>query len=788
MSKYILQRIAFAIVTLFIISLFSYVLIATFSTANPFREIAVNTKVPNVEAFVKQKEQEFGWDKNVLTQYFIYIGKFLSGDFGFVFNSQNNPFGGEITTMPQLFFKPLQYSIMISLPAFIISSIIGIILGTFAGYKRGTLLDSGINIFVLIFIALPSFIIAPIAINIAINSGLPSTVFKQGDGQPLNVIIKSYITPIFVVTLGSLAGYTSYTRNQVITVLTSNYVLIAKTKGLSNFEIFKKYVFRNISIPIFSIVFPSYIVLLTGSIIVEVYWNVPGTSQIIARAFPSGERNVVMFSTLFFTFLSIITEIIIDISYAILDPRIKYSSSSGKNRLAYISAYIERKRLQKSLFQANTLLDKEVTNASSEFNNRYNLGTNLQEKIKYVENPDSLYSSNIAGKPKKMLVEIAKRFFKNPYVTLAFITFIVLLLCSIIIPIATHYSPNKPINNIDKEFITLLPPQYTNTKSIFLKNNNRIFETFIKIKELVDKHPELQTYFQPLLDTFKVHELVGASKSFSVTYNPFIVFDSYLLNIEIQKILDVDPNHTFNPEFIASLRATFPAVSTLLGTDINGFDIWTTSWAATAESIKIALIVATLQTLIGVAIGAYLGFHVGKWIDTIFMRIIEIFLAPPSLIWLLLFVSIMGVSNTALIIALVVTGWAWPVSRTRMFIITVKDEEYITAAKSIGASTSRQVFTHALPAIIGKIATGFVQRIPGIILSIASLAFLGFYKNIDNANLGQLLLDATPQAPDNFWILLLPSLILLTLSLSLQFIALGVHDALDPKVIKASKK
>ncbi|MCU4117319.1 ABC transporter permease [Mycoplasma zalophi] len=425
---------------------------------------------------------------------------------------------------------------------------------------------------------------------------------------------------------------------------------------------------------------------------------------------------------------------------------------------------------------------------ANEFNNRYNLGTNLQEKIKYVSNPDSLHSSNIAGKPKKMLVEIVKRFFKNPYVTLAFITFIVLLLCSIIIPLTTQYTPNKPINKVDKEFITLLPPQYLQTKSVLLKPNNRIFQTFLDIRNLVRDHADLQPYFQPLLDSFKVGELQAASESYPVTYNTFIMFDAYLLKIEVSNILLADPSHVFTATEISQIRSTFPVVNTLLGTDVNGYDIWTNSWAATAESIKIALIVATLQTLIGVAIGAYLGFHVGKWIDTIFMRVIEIFLAPPSLIWLLLFVSIMGVSNTALITALVITGWAWPVSGTRMFIITVKDEEYITAAKSIGSSTSRQVFAHALPAIIGKIATSFVQRIPGIILSIASLAFLGFYKNAETANLGQLLLDATPQAPDNFWVLLLPSLILLTLSLSLQFIALGVHDALDPKVIKTSKK
>ncbi|WP_237077115.1 ABC transporter permease [Mycoplasma phocoenae] len=318
-------------------------MIATFSQENPFRELALASKQKDIEGWVALQEKKHHWDKPVLTQYFIYIKNFFTGDFGWVFKPTSNPFGAEIKTMPQLFFKPLRWSILISLPAFILSAFIGIILGTISGYKRGTFIDSTINIFVLIFIALPSFIIAPIAINISIAAGLPSRVFVTD--QPLLVIIKSFLSPILVITLGSLAVYTSYTRNQVITVLTSNYVLIAKTKGLGNIEIFRKYVFRNISIPIFSLVFPSYIGLLTGSIVVEVYWQLPGTSQVIAKAFPAGERNVVMFSTIFFTFLSLITEIITDISYAFLDPRIKYSSKSGKKYSQYVMSYFTRRKI-----------------------------------------------------------------------------------------------------------------------------------------------------------------------------------------------------------------------------------------------------------------------------------------------------------------------------------------------------------------------------------------------------------------------------------------------------------
>lgn len=170
------------------------------------------------------------------------------------------------------------------------------------------------------------------------------------------------------------------------------------------------------------------------------------------------------------------------------------------------------------------------------------------------------------------------------------------------------------------------------------------------------------------------------------------------------------------------------------------------------------------------------------------MRLIDIFLSLPELIWLLLFVSIFGTNSYALIGALVITGWAGPVSTTRMFIITVKDEEYIIASKSVGAKTSRQIFYHALPAILGKIATNFVRRIPSIIMSVASLAFLGFFNENNDISLGQLLVESIGDAQKNIWILVLPATILLCLSLSLHFIALGVHDALDPKVITKSRR
>ena len=135
---------------------------------------------------------------------------------------------------------------------------------------------------------------------------------------------------------------------------------------MSQKQIFFKYVLRNISIPLIAIILPSFVFLLSGSIIIERYWNVPGTSQTIAYAFPNGELYVVMFSTLFFSFLSLSVEIVVDILYAILDPRITYGMKSKKNYVLLLKTYLIRKKLIKDLLEKQASESMISTNSKSE--------------------------------------------------------------------------------------------------------------------------------------------------------------------------------------------------------------------------------------------------------------------------------------------------------------------------------------------------------------------------------------------------------------------------------------
>ncbi|RIV16553.1 ABC transporter permease [Mycoplasmopsis gallopavonis] len=467
---------------------------------------------------------------------------------------------------------------------------------------------------------------------------------------------------------------------------------------------------------------------------------------------------------------------------------------------------------------------------TKEFNEKYGLKIKNSSPELFQRVPNSQKNFvNIAGKPKKLPIEIAKRFFKNPSTVFFTIIFLVVLLTSIFVTLYSKYDSNNSIsksiyykipqwdpvtnqflrdehgNLITKSILGTpktinLPPSYNVwvKKEVFFSTQTEYSEFLREIKEqyyggyifnqiikpvgvqgsaikivpitIIDASGVTREAKEVYIDSYKFYEAYNVLTLLSNSKVPFSTSQDQtaLIVREIQNLNPQNPN--LQPWSI-------------LGTNNVGVDIWTSSWIGTWNAIRLALIVATIQTIIGVAVGSYLGFHAGSLVDTIIMRLIEIFEAPPSLIWLLLFASTFGTSDLTLILALVFTGWTGSVGGTRLFIITVKDSEFITASKSVGASKLRLIYRHALPAIIGKIANSYVARIPGIILSVSSLAFLGFFKG-DNANLGALLSSAVSQAGNNFWILLLPSLILLSISVSLHFMAIGIHDALDPRVIK----
>lgn len=360
--------------------------------------------------------------------------------------------------------------------------------------------------------------------------------------------------------------------------------------------------------------------------------------------------------------------------------------------------------------------------------------------FKFVDIEENNRFSSLTGRPRNTFVDILRRFCKNWVALISVFVILFILVTSIVVPLISPFSSTQAAFNGDMGFVTNVPPSYAPI-----------------VVEVLDQSSFENLQRLDIGDRNIIKNVITLSGEYRVTYNKY--------------------------EALAWLSGEYKPVSTILGTSNVGIDIWTRTWAATRDSVVLAILVASTDALIGITLGAFLGFHVGRWIDTIFSRVVDVIINIPTLIWFLMLITIIPVINPlTLYLILISIGWVYMVHQTRLWIITVKDQEFILSAKAIGASKGRQIFVHALPMVVGKLATSYVRRIVVIILAISSLTFLGFLPVTGDPNLGTLLQEARNQVETNVWTLLLPSLILLSFSLSSQFIANGLHDALDPRV------
>ena len=394
-------------------------------------------------------------------------------------------------------------------------------------------------------------------------------------------------------------------------------------------------------------------------------------------------------------------------------------------------------------------LNKNNNSKQELLTNTTTINVELNDALfKFIDAKDTGKSStSLVGKPRLLIVDIIKRFIKNYVALFALILIILISLLCLIFPLISPFSATQVLaeKKADTIWLTELPPSY---------------DPIVTESLSTDRYDMLK-------------KVADANSNFTIILNDIPLNNEHLV--------------TYNKYLFLNLAFPGANVNSLLGTNAQGIDIWTRTWTAARDSITLAFLVATTDAVIGITIGCILGFNAGKWVDTFFSRIIDVIINIPSIIWFLMLMTIVGKQNInqfSLYLILSSIGWVYMVNNTRLWMITVKDQEFILAAKAVGCSTQRQIFIHGLPMIIGKLATNYVRRIVIVILSISSLVFLGFLDSSDNPNLGTLLKEAIPLLDVNFWALLLPSLILLLFSLSAQFVANGLHDALDPKVVR----
>lgn len=224
-----------------------------------------------------------------------------------------------------------------------------------------------------------------------------------------------------------------------------------------------------------------------------------------------------------------------------------------------------------------------------------------------------------------------------------------------------------------------------------------------------------------------------------------------------------------------------PSAAHWFGTDELGRDMWARVWRGGRISIIIGILAALLQATIGILMGSLAGFVGGKT-DNLIMRLVEFLMAFPYLVWVTLMMMVTGSGVLPMILALALTGWLSMARLVRGQILSLKNEDYVLAAQSLGSDGRRIVTRHMIPNTMGVIIVNMTFAIPGAIFSEAFLSFIGIGIQSPETSWGLLVSMGMKQIYTYPLRLLLPCVCISLTMLSLQLIGDGLRDALDPKL------
>lgn len=303
MSKYILKRIALGIISVFIVATLTF-FIMNLVPGGPFVAEKSISKAAQEALAAK-----FGLDKPLHQRYLTYMTDFLRGDMGISLKQRGR-------TVADIIFSKLPISMRLAGIAVAVALCVGIPLGCISAYNRGKLADNIIIVLGTCGIAIPSFISSVLLLyTFGVRFNLFPTV-------GLNTA-SSYIMPVTALAIYPSAYITRLMRSSLLDVMGQDYIRTARAKGLSSFVILFKHGLRNALLPVIAYVGPMLAMLMTGSFVVEKIFTIPGLGREFVSCITNRDYTMIMGTTIVLATMVIIANVIVDILYKVIDPRIK---------------------------------------------------------------------------------------------------------------------------------------------------------------------------------------------------------------------------------------------------------------------------------------------------------------------------------------------------------------------------------------------------------------------------------------------------------------------------------
>jgi oligopeptide transport system permease protein len=305
-----MQRIIYGLITLWLIISVTFFLLQ-FMPGSPFND---DKLTPEQVQILKEK---YGLADPLPVQYVRYMSNVVTGDFGVSFKYDKQD------VFQKLIMPRLPITVQVGSQAMIVGTLVGIFLGAVAALYRGKFWDNFVTVIAIIGVSVPSFVFAMLLQYYAgVKVQLLPIVYQEG-------VWYSTMAPAIAMALGIIASTSRFMRTELVEVLASDYILLAKAKGLTRPQIIYRHAIRNALVPVITILGPITIGVLTGSTVMEQIFGIPGVSYLMVQGIMQNDYFVILGVATFYSVLFIAVILIVDLLYGVIDPRIRLAGGGG---------------------------------------------------------------------------------------------------------------------------------------------------------------------------------------------------------------------------------------------------------------------------------------------------------------------------------------------------------------------------------------------------------------------------------------------------------------------------
>lgn len=304
MLKYTIQRVLYGLITLFLIAIITFFLIRLLP-GSPFKDDKLDSKQ------IAILQEKYGLKDPMPVQFFRYMGGILRLDFGKSFKYDNQD------VMKDLVIPRLPRTVKVGLLSLLIGVTIGVLLGSIAALMRGTIVDNLVTIAAVLGTSIPSFVFAML-MQYYFAVKLKWFPVLYSDAIPSSIVV-----PALALSVYSISSLSRFVRTELVEVLSSDYIQLARAKGLSSSQVIFRHAIRNALIPVVTILGPMVLAVITGGVVMESIFGIPGVGDLLIKSIVENDYFITMGVSIVYSFIFIVVVFIIDLLYGVIDPRIR---------------------------------------------------------------------------------------------------------------------------------------------------------------------------------------------------------------------------------------------------------------------------------------------------------------------------------------------------------------------------------------------------------------------------------------------------------------------------------